>query len=171
MTVRFCYPRVPKYSRFLYYFSVYVNLSKNSFLFASEEVFLVSGCKGTTFFWTTKTFAGKISQNMHFFYWSWFMSNHTPILLLIIIYARARTLRKRQTCLTIGLPEAFSCKKAASRFEESEFWNWKGGLLRRWRRIFEMQKRNTWGAKVQPFVPFQGLEWTIAGSRNVDSRL
>ena len=34
-----------------------------------------------------------------------------------------------------------------------------------------MQKRNTWGAKVQPFVPFQGLEWTIAGSRNVDSRL
>lgn len=34
-----------------------------------------------------------------------------------------------------------------------------------------MQKRNTWGAKVQLLVPFQGLEWTIAGSRNVDSRL
>ena len=57
-------------TRFLYYFSVYVNLSKNSCLVACEEVFLVSGCKGTTFFRTTKTFAGKISQNMHFFYWS-----------------------------------------------------------------------------------------------------
>ena len=43
-------------TRFLYYFSVYVNLSKNSFLFCCEEVFLVSGCKGTAFFVTTKTF-------------------------------------------------------------------------------------------------------------------
>ena len=43
-------------TRFLYYFSVYVNLSKNSCLIACEEVFLVSGCKGTAFFGITKTF-------------------------------------------------------------------------------------------------------------------
>ena len=42
--------------------SVYVNLSKNSFFFRSRPGFLgESGCKGTAFFRTAKTFQEKIS--------------------------------------------------------------------------------------------------------------
>ena len=39
--------------------SVYVNLSKNSFFCASRGRFLVSGCKGTHFFWTNQDFLRK----------------------------------------------------------------------------------------------------------------
>ena len=42
---------ISRQPRFLYYLSVYVNLSKNSYLFCLEEVRdPQSGCKGTTIF-------------------------------------------------------------------------------------------------------------------------
>ena len=42
--------------------SVYVNLSKNSFFSAIAYFFRESGCKGTAFFRTCKTFGEKISD-------------------------------------------------------------------------------------------------------------
>ena len=48
-------------TRFLYYFSVYVSLSKNSFFFAPQEpLFSKAGAKVRTIFQTTKCFDEKV---------------------------------------------------------------------------------------------------------------
>ena len=67
LTVRIS-PKYPKgHSLLVLLVSVYVNLSKNSFFSARQERFLICGCKGTTFFVTTKTFRAFFSIFCHFF--------------------------------------------------------------------------------------------------------
>ena len=98
------YPRVSlKYSRFLYYFClcksfkelfnafrpwllsrlgkpselVFLSLLKKFLLPHSKHRFLFSGCKGTTFPQTSKTFPKKISFFGRLFRRSWCKSNHS----------------------------------------------------------------------------------------------
>ena len=59
----FNYPSTPKSTRFLYYLSVYGNLSKNSFFSAHRPVLSESGCKGTAFYNTSQIFRQLFFKN------------------------------------------------------------------------------------------------------------
>ena len=70
----FFYPSTSKSTRFLYYFCLCKSF-KELFLYrAYQVVFLICGCKGTAFFWTTKTFPEKFSILECFLCTSWFRS-------------------------------------------------------------------------------------------------
>ena len=77
--------------------SVYVNLSKNSFfLFACQVVFLICGCKGTVFFWATKTFLEKFSFLGCFLCTSWFRSITKTATHYYILYKGESTILLRE---------------------------------------------------------------------------
>jgi len=69
LTVRFFYPRV-LYSCFLYYFCLCKSFKEHFLSARSQERFLFSGCKGTTFPETNKTFQEKNSNLKGIFYTS-----------------------------------------------------------------------------------------------------
>ena len=75
------YPRVSlKYSRFLYYFCLCKSFKELFFSSPRSE----SGCKGTNFFRTAKTFKRKFSSFMQNLSHSWQISRHKKAYTLLI---------------------------------------------------------------------------------------
>ena len=81
-------------TRFLYYFCLCKSF-KELFLYCHR--FLESGCKGTAFFRTTKTFRGKISVFKWYFYTSWRMSTTKNVYTLLLIRAKTTLFSVRQS--------------------------------------------------------------------------
>ena len=71
----------------MYYFCLCKSFKELSFSSPSGRLFPESGCKGTTFFRTTKTFSRKISLSHTIFCRSWCKSNH-KIAYTLFIYNR-----------------------------------------------------------------------------------
>ena len=87
LTVRFFYPTYSlKVCRFLYYFCLCKSFKE---LFLSSR-FLESGCKGTAFFRTTKTFRGKFSSFMQNLIHSWQISRDKIAYTLLIYNIRSQ---------------------------------------------------------------------------------
>ena len=92
---------INKDTRFLYYFCLCKSFKELSFSSPSGRLFPESGCKGTTFFRTTKTFSRKISLSHTIFCRSWCKSKRQTAYTLFIYIRIAFYGRKNQFVLFI----------------------------------------------------------------------